>query len=211
MITPRRAARRLFAAALIALAVAAGCGDLRRFAYAGFGGRDSWQHPDRVVESLEIQPGDQVADLGSGGGYFTFRLADAVGGTGRVYAVDVDPEMNEHLRAEVAEKDYANVDVILAEYADPRLPETGVDLIFSANTYHHLQDRSKYFANARRYLQPGGRVAVIDFSPDSWLNRLFGHATDADVIRSEMIAAGYRLERELDFLPRQHFMVFAVE
>jgi ubiquinone/menaquinone biosynthesis C-methylase UbiE len=208
---PRGTSRRLLASALIALAFAAGCGDLRRFAYAGFGGRDGWQHPDRVVESLEIQPGDQVADLGSGGGYFTFRLADAVSGTGRVYAVDVDPEMNEHLRGEVDEKGYQNVDVILAEYDDPLLPESRVDLIFTANTYHHLQDRSEYFANARKYLQPGGRVAIIDFSPGGWLNRIFGHATEADVIRSEMGAAGYRLERELDFLPRQHFMIFAVE
>jgi len=69
------------------------CTDIKKWAYEGFN-RDEWQKPEEVIKALSIQPGDHVADLGSGSGYFTFRLADAVGPTGKVYAVDIDKDMN---------------------------------------------------------------------------------------------------------------------
>ena len=69
--------------------ITTGCAGLKRCAYEGFD-RDDWQAPERVVEVLGIEPGDRIADVGAGGGYFTFRLADAVGAQGLVYAVDVD-------------------------------------------------------------------------------------------------------------------------
>jgi ubiquinone/menaquinone biosynthesis C-methylase UbiE len=192
------------------LLLAGGCTRLKRFAYEGFG-RDGWQQPDRVIEVLEVASGARVADLGAGGGYFTFRLADAAGPDGKVYAVDVDPGMIEHLRQRALDESRQNVVVVPAEYDDPLLPEAGVDLIFLCNTYHHIEDRSDYFARARRYLRPGGRVAIIDFVPEGWLQKIFPHGTSAGEIRSEMTAAGYRLQREHDFLERQSFLVFARE
>jgi arsenite methyltransferase len=185
-----------------------GCTDLKRFAYEGFN-RDAWQEPQRVVRALDLRSGDDVADLGSGSGYFTFHLADAVGPSGKVYAVDVDRGLNAYVAKRAREKGYQNIAVILAEQNDPRLPESGIDLIFTCNTYHHLDDRIAYFANARDYLRAGGRVAVIDFNGKGWFERLFSHTTPSEVIKSEMKAAGYRLEREFDFRPRQHFIVFA--
>lgn len=127
---------RLLALVLILL-LYAGCNSLKRFAYEGIN-RDEWQHPDQVIRSLDIRPGDRIADLGSGSGYFTGRLAAAVGPTGRVYAVDVDPGMTEYLAQRVRDEGYENVEIILAEYHDPLLPESGVDLIFTCNTYQHL-------------------------------------------------------------------------
>jgi len=85
----------------------------------------------------------------------------------------------------------------------------GVHVIFTCETYHHLTDRSTYFARAARYLRPGGRVAVIDLNGQGWFARLFGHFTAADVIRREMEAAGYRLVSAPDFLERQTFQIFA--
>jgi arsenite methyltransferase len=189
-------------------ALAPGCTTFKRFMYEGWG-RDSWQQPERVVRELGLEPGSRVADLGSGGGYFTFRLADAVGAAGRVYAVDVDQGMIEYVGAEARKRGYANVESILAAYDDPRLPADGVDMIFTCDTYHHLSDRVAYFERAARYLRPGGRVAVIDYSGKGWFVRLFGHFTPADVIRQEMEAAGYRLERAPDFIDRQSFQIFA--
>jgi len=183
-----------------------GCTALKRWAYEGWG-RDTWQQPERVIEALRLRPGDRVADLGSGGGYFTFRLARAVGPAGHVYAVDVDEGMNDYIVERARDEGLGNVSAILAQYDDPLLPECGVDMIFTSNTYHHLQDRSAYFRNARRYLRPGGRVAIIDLAGKGWFDSMFGHWTPAATIREEMEAAGYRLDAEPP-LPRQSFLIF---
>jgi len=193
---------------LLLVALSAGCTDLKRFSYEGFN-RDNWQKPEEVIRSLAIQPGESVADLGAGGGYFTFRLSRAVGANGKVYAVDVDRGMVEHLKKRAFEERHQNVAVIMAQYDDPLLPANGVDLIFVCNTYHHIEDRSAYFSRAKRYLRPGGRVAIIDFTGKNWPERWFVHPVPKEAIRSEMESAGYRLEGEHGFLPRQHFLIFS--
>ena len=190
------------------LITCAGCTDVKRWAYEGFD-RDEWQHPEEVIQALTIKPEEQIADLGSGSGYFTFRLADAVGPSGQVYAVDIDADMNAHLAKRLQEKGYKNIEVMLAKPHDPGLPENGVDLIFSTNTYHHLENRPSYFANARKYLRPNGRLAIIDFNGEGLLQQLSGHYTPSDVIQRELQEAGYALERELTFLPKQVFLIFA--
>jgi cyclopropane fatty-acyl-phospholipid synthase-like methyltransferase len=203
-----RARHRAAVLALAALAgLAAACTQLKRCSYEGWG-RDEWQQPERVVEALALEPGARVADLGSGGGYFTFRLARAVP-AGRVYAVDVDADLNAYVAERAREEGLENVQVVLADYADPKLPEP-VDLVFTSNTYHHLEDRTRYFANAKQYLRPQGRVAILELSEaPSWF--LPSHTTSAETIRSEMEAAGYRFVEAHDFLERQHFLVFAVD
>jgi len=203
-----RGARPFGAAALAALLLLAGCTTLKKWAYEGFG-RDAWQQPEKVVQSLAIEPGDRIADLGSGGGYFTFRLSRAVGPTGKVYAVDVDKDMLEDLAESVKKDGYLNIDKVLAKYDDPSLPESGVDLIFTSNVYHHIEARAKYFADAAKYLRPGGRVAVVDFNGRHWSATFVGHTTPVELIKKEMDEAGYRLEREFDFLDRQSFLVFS--
>jgi ubiquinone/menaquinone biosynthesis C-methylase UbiE len=201
--------RALALLVVLVAVLAGGCSRAKRFGYEGFG-RDEWQQPDRVVESLRIESGARVADLGAGGGYFTFRLADAAGPEGTVYAVDVDPGMIEYLRERALEAGRRNVAPVLAEPDDPLLPDAGVDLIFVCNTYHHVEDRVAYFAQARRYLRPDGRVAIIDFLPEGWIQKIFPHGTSSEVIQREMRAAGYRLEQEHHFLSRQAFLVFAL-
>jgi ubiquinone/menaquinone biosynthesis C-methylase UbiE len=191
--------------AIVVLAVS--CGPLRRFGYGGFG-RDSWQQPDRVVESLALPPGAHVADLGAGGGYFTWRLADAVGESGRVYAIDVDPDMTSHIAEQSREQGHANVEPILAEFDDPLIPEGGVDLIFTCNTYHHFEAREEYFHRMAKYLRPGGRVAIIEPNGKGWFQRLFPHFTEPEVVRAEMETAGYQRVEIFGFLERQSFQIF---
>lgn len=189
------------------LLVGSGCARWKKFAYEGFG-RDRSQQPERVIAALDLKPGDRVADLGAGGGYFTFRLSDAVGPTGRVYAVDIDPDMIEYLQKRAAADGYHNVEVVTATADSPGLAPDSVDLLFTCNTYHHLSERSVYFARARTALRPGGRVAIIDYNGKGWFGWLFGHSTQADTIRSEMEAAGYRPTQQHDFLAQQSFLIF---
>lgn len=193
--------------AAIPLFVFTGCGGISRSFYNS-PWRARWQQPEVVIHSLFIEPGDHVADLGAGGGYFTFRLADTVGPTGKVYAVDVDKDNLAYIAQRAKEQGYTNVETVLAKYDDPLLPPEGVDLIFTCNVYHHLENRADYFKSAARYLKPDGRVAIIDIDGSSWVHRLFGHWTAQETSRSEMEAAGYSLSNNFRFLTRQTFQVF---
>jgi predicted methyltransferase len=174
--------------------------------------RAAWQHPEEVVGSLAIQAGDHVADIGAGDGYFLPYLSDAVGPEGKVYAVEVEPEIIEELAAAVAQGAYANVEVVLGEYDDPLLPDRAIDLVLLVNTYHHIEERPAYFAQLQTDLSRTGRVAIID--PDADLRsvlRLFqdkGHRIALADLREEMKRAGYTESGSFDFLPVQLFEVF---
>jgi len=172
-------------------------------------GRETWQRPDDVVAALALEPGDQVADVGAGDGYFVSRLAQAVGANGRVYAVEVDTELTQALEANFPD---ANVEVILGEFDDPKLPDGVIDLVLIVNTFHHIEDRPAYFARLRGALSPGGRVAVIE--PNDELGGVLslfveeGHASNAEGVAEDMRAAGYHRRTSHDFLPIQIFEVF---
>ncbi|MEE9166111.1 MAG: methyltransferase domain-containing protein [Candidatus Neomarinimicrobiota bacterium] len=195
---------------LIFTFLCSGCASFKKFGYEGFN-RDKWQHPDKVIESLKISPGDYVTDLGAGGGYFTFKFADVVGDNGKVFAVDVDEDMTEFLRAEAVKQGFAKVEVILGEFGDPLLPDSVSNIIFMCNTYHHIQGRVDYFSRLKADLQSEGRVAVVELRPGGWIGRLFGsHWTKKEAIISEMEAAGYSLIADHDYLPKQHFVVFSM-
>ncbi len=175
-------------------------------------GRDSWQRPADVVDALELGPGDRVADLGAGEGYFVPHLTKAVGADGRVYAIDVDEEVVGEL-AERFPPESTNVEAVLAKLDDPMLPDGSIDLVLIVNTYHHIEDRPAYFRRLSRDLRPGGRVAVIDPNEDLGgilaLTLDAGHKSSAPVVEQEMREAGFRVEARHDFLPVQIFRVFA--
>lgn len=178
---------------------------LKRFAYSGFG-RDRWQQPDRILRALGVQAGERVADIGAGGGYFTFRLARAVGPTGVVYSVDTDPDMVAIIAEEAASLGADHVKTVEARSEDPGLPEP-VDLIFLSNAYHHIPDARRYFSALARHVRAGGRVAVVEARPTGLLG-FFGHATAPEDIRRTFAGAGYALRDQHDFLARQSFHVF---
>jgi arsenite methyltransferase len=168
-------------------------------------GRDRRQEPDRIVSALGLRPGQRAADVGSGSGYFTFRLAEHVAPDGRVYAVDTDADMLWFVE-QGAGVNGVVVPVLLSDGA-LSLPEP-VDLLFLVHSYHHLPERVGYFAAARRHLRDGGRVAIVESRPIGLFARLFGHATDPGRITSEMEQAGYHLAAEHDFPPDDSFLIF---
>jgi predicted methyltransferase len=171
--------------------------------------RDAYQKPHDVVMALGLTEGERVADIGSGSGYFTLRFASHVGKTGVVYAVDVSPDMIVHLNRRIRDTGVDNVRTILAPPDDPLLPDHSVHLFFICETWHHIENRSKYLALMRRMLDPGGQVVVVDFQakptpvgppPEMRVRR--------DDVVNEFRAAGYRLVREPTFLPYQYFLAF---
>ena len=206
----RRVRGVLFAAfGVITLLTLTACTpEMRARAYAS-DGRADWQQADRVIVALGLENGDRVADLGSGGGYFTFLLADAVGPSGRVYAIDVAEDMNERLAGIATERGYTQVETVLAEPDDAMIPSGGVDLVFTSNTYHHIDDREVYFGKLSESLREGGRLAVIDYKDEGFMQGLLGHSTDDSTIQTELESAGYELVAQHDFIEKQHFLIFA--
>jgi ubiquinone/menaquinone biosynthesis C-methylase UbiE len=209
--TPQRLSKmkRLVWLAPIAVTIVVGCEGLTKLDYTSLG-RGGWQRPDDVVAALALRPGDRVADLGAGEGYFIPHLVRAVGPNGRVYAVDVDADRSAALEEEFQGE--SSVEVILGRLDDPLLPDRALDLILMVNTYHHIEERQQYFSRLRNDLAPGGRVAIIE--PDADLSGVLGlllepgHASRAGDVMREMHAAGYQLAVSYDHLPVQIFEVF---
>jgi len=175
--------------------------------------RDQHQKPRQVIDALNLKPGLTVADLGSGSGYFTRRFIEAVTETGKVYAVDVEPEMLKYAEESIVHmhRPYT-AEFILARPDSPKLPYESIDLLFVCNTYHHLDERTKYFSDTKSSLKPGGRVAIIDFYHDERSGELGfpkHHLVPRETVIAELTEAGYRLVREHTFLSRQYFLEFA--
>jgi arsenite methyltransferase len=169
--------------------------------------RDAWQKPKEVVEKLGIVPGARVADIGAGGGYFTWYLAEAVGSDGITYAVEIDETGLDIIRKDMQARGVRNVVPIHAKPMDAKLPAQ-VDLVFSCDTYHHMEERVAYFRSLARYLKADGRVAILDFHPHGFFSGFLGHGTAAEEVRREMEAAGYRLIAEFNFIESQHFQIY---
>lgn len=164
----------------------------------------------QILDSLRIIEGQTIADIGSGGGYFTLEFARRVGASGRVFAVDSKRKYLDFIRRQSEQAGLGNIEFILAESDGVDLPVSSVDLIFARNVFHHLPEPVGYFGNLGAALKLGGRVAIIDHTPERGLSfvSLFRHFTPVEKIRGAMETAGYVLSESFGFPPSQSFMIF---
>ncbi len=168
--------------------------------------RDAWQKPHQVIQALELAPDATVADIGAGTGYFSVRLAHMTP-KGRVFAVDIEPDMVRYLGERAQRDKLPNLQPVLAQPDDPRLPAK-VDRVLVVDTYHHIDAREAYFRRLIASLKPGGEVAIIDFTPDAPMGPPKSARIAPGQVREEMQRAGYTLVKEHGFLPNQYFLVF---
>ena len=171
--------------------------------------RDAYQKSHEVVMALSLKEGERIADIGAGSGYFSLRFAQHVGAAGRVFAVDISPDMVVHLNKRVRDAGVDNVRTILALPDDPLLPKASVDRVFICDTWHHIADHPRYFGVLKTILKAGGQVVIIDFQKkDSPVGApMEMRLAREDVVR-EFEQNGFRLAKEHTFLPYQYFLVF---
>lgn len=169
--------------------------------------RDEWQKPHQLIQALALKPDAIVADIGAGTGYLSVRLAHMTP-RGRVYGVDVEPDMVAYLRDRAAKSGLSNIVAVQAKPGGLDLPEK-VDMAVLLDVYHHIGDRKIYFQKLRAQLKPNGSVAIVDFRLDSPQGPPVSARLAPDRVRAEMAEAGYRLVREHAFLPHQYFLVFS--
>lgn len=171
--------------------------------------RDAWQLPTRVIETLRLEPGQVIADIGSGTGYFAVRLARSAAAP-KVYGVDIEPAMRDYLTQRAAREQLSNVHAVLGASDRANLPEP-VDLVLVVDTFHHIPNRVAYFSALKAQLKPNARVAVIDFRKDSPEGPPVEFRMVPDQITAELVTAGFALETSFDFLPRQMFLVYCLK
>lgn len=169
--------------------------------------RDAWQKPHQVIEALGLRPDAVIADVGAGTGYFAVRFANMVP-AGKVYAVDVEPDMVRYLAERAKKEKRPNLVAVKGAAGDPSLPEK-VDVVVLVDVYHHIEDRERYFRKLATSLKPGGRVAVIDFRLDSPSGPPKAARVAPQRVKAELGNAGYALAAEHQFLPRQYFLLFS--
>ena len=168
--------------------------------------RDEWQRPHDVIQALGLAPNSIVADIGSGTGYFSVRLAHFVP-KGRVYGVDTEADMVKYLADRAKREGLINVTSLTAKPDDPRLP-VKVDLVLMVDVFHHISNRDQYFRKLKDSLKPGGRIALIDFNESSAIGPPAAERLSAAHVKAELTQAGYALASEHTFLPNQYFLVF---
>jgi SAM-dependent methyltransferase len=169
--------------------------------------RDAWQKPAEIIHALSLKPDATVADIGAGTGYLAAHLAHAVP-QGRVYAVDLEPDMVRHLSERARREKLANLVAVQGAPDSPRLP-AAVDLVVLLDVYHHIDNRERYFRNLAAKLRPGARIAIIDFLPDAPMGPPRSARVPAAEVQRELTAAGYHFVQKHEFLPHQYFLVFA--
>ena len=181
---------------------------IRRWLYAGGTRQDRLRDPDSVVAALDLRPGMVVGDLGPGYGHFTLRIARAVEPGGIVYALDASQSTLDDLRRAAGEGGITTLRAVLVRRDRLEIPEP-VDLLFVSATYHHLPEPPRYFAEARAYLRPGARIAILESRRKGLLARwLIRHASSPRHVRREMVQAGYRLVQTHDVVRGYFFGIF---
>jgi putative heme-binding domain-containing protein len=172
-------------------------------------GRDAEERPDTLVNSLQIPAGASVAEIGSGTGYFTWRLARNVGASGKVYAVDIAQDRLDRTEATVKKHQYTNVQYVLGGESDPHLPEASLDIVFIANAYHEFSNPEAMLAAIKRSLKPDGRLVIMEYAegfPFGEFDRT--PRMTIDQIRSEIEPAGFEIDRLLEIARLHHTLVF---
>jgi ubiquinone/menaquinone biosynthesis C-methylase UbiE len=171
--------------------------------------RELEEMPETALDKLGLQRGTVVADVGAGSGYFTLRMAKRVGSTGKVYAVDVQPEMLTILRQRLKKAGLSNVETVLGSESDPKLPRNALDLILMVDVYHELSQPQKMLRHLKAALKSDGRLVLLEYrKEDPHIPIRADHKMSVEEARQELEAEGFRLEKVHEDLPRQHILVF---
>jgi ubiquinone/menaquinone biosynthesis C-methylase UbiE len=190
----------------------------RRFAQVmGPGGAD-WlvrperieeEEPDKALDAIGLELGQTVADLGAGVGYMTWRMAKRVGPQGTVYGQDIQPYMLEQLQKNMRERGITNVKTVLGGLTDPKLPAASLDLLLMVDVYHEFSEPQKMLRGIHEALKPGGRLVLIEYrGEDPAVPIRPEHKMTVKQVRAELEPEGFKFEKSLETLPRQHILIF---
>jgi SAM-dependent methyltransferase len=173
--------------------------------------REEEEHPDEALRDIGIIKGSVVADIGAGSGAVTWRLAQLVGSGGKVYANDIQPRMLELLRQNMAQRKISNVETLLGAEDDPKLPPASVDLELLIDVYHEFSHPQEMLRHLRDALRPDGRLVLLEYrGEDPAVPIRAEHKMTVAMVKAELEPEGFRLDKTIETLPRQHILIFKV-
>jgi len=158
--------------------------------------REAEEQPDAALDAIGVAKGSTVADIGAGAGYFTWRLAERVGPSGKVYGNDIQPKMLELLRTNMAARKITNVEPVLGAVDDPRLPREAVDLVLLVDVYHEFSAPQAILRRIRESLRKDGRLVLLEYrAEDPKVPIRPEHKMTVEQVKAELEPEGFRLER----------------
>jgi ubiquinone/menaquinone biosynthesis C-methylase UbiE len=169
--------------------------------------RDQWQRPADIIRPLDLKDGSVVVDLGSGAGYFSLKLSDAVGAKGEVIAVDLRNLSLLFLRIRAFLQGKNNIRIVAGDPDDPHLPPESVDSVLVANTYHELTNPQSILRHISRSLRPGGRLVIVDPGPDQDGSAGVEHLVSPEKVEADLRKQGFEIANRDDFFiqpPHEH-------
>jgi ubiquinone/menaquinone biosynthesis C-methylase UbiE len=171
--------------------------------------REAEEAPEQALDAIGIRPGMIIADVGAGTGYMTLRMARRVGPEGKIYANDLQPEMLQKLRARSQRDKLSNVETVLGTGADPKLPPNTMDLVLLVDVYHEFSQPRTMLDKIRESLKQDGRLVLLEYrKEDPAVPIRPEHKMSVAEVKAEVEAQGYKLDRVIEKLPRQHIIVF---
>jgi FkbM family methyltransferase len=171
--------------------------------------RETQERTDLLLANLPLSDGQNAADIGAGTGYFSLPMAQLVGSTGTVYAVDIQPEMLAIIEQRSTAQSISNIERILATSQDPGLPREAINMALFVDAYHEFEWPNEVMRAIYASLVPGGKVVLIEYRAEDRavpIKRL--HKMTEQQARKELAAIGFDFVENLDLLPQQHFLIF---
>lgn len=170
--------------------------------------REKEENPERALDAIGIRAGMTVADIGAGTGYFSLRMARRVGPNGKVYANDLQPEMLRRLRDNAAKAGLGNIETVLGDIADPKLPQDRMDLVLLVDVYHEFSEPQQMLRKIRSILKADGRLVLLEYrKEDPSVPIRLEHKMTVTEVRRELEAEGFILSDVIETLPLQHILI----
>ncbi len=166
-------------------------------------GRDDWQQPERIMDSIGVYQGMTIGEIGAGHGYFTFRLSERVGPDGKIYANDVQENVLEDIREKCLEQNIQNITTILGTTSDPQYADSSLDMSVMMIAFHDFEKPVEMLVNLKKSLRTGAKVYIIERDPDKWKTG-HDHFWTEDKVVSTIEEAGYIIGKIFRFLPRDN-------
>ncbi|OAI48148.1 methyltransferase type 11 [Planctomycetaceae bacterium SCGC AG-212-F19] len=171
--------------------------------------REKEEHTSKMVDALKLQPGDVVADVGAGSGTITFPMSDKVGAKGKIYAVDIQKELLDLIRARAKAKKITNIEVVQGTEKDPKLLANSIDLILLVDVYHEFAYPFEMTEGMVKALKPGGRLVFVEFRlEDPKVPIKLVHKMSQVQVKKEMEPHPLKWAETIDILPWQHIIIF---